>query len=133
MATRVPTGLIPVSGRRFGFTVGAGFLVLAVLSWLRSHNGRAEVLAALAAALVLAALIAPGSLGPAQRAWSALGLAMSKVTTPVFLFLLYIAVFAPFGLLLRAFGSNPVVVRRGGATLWEKRSASHRSSLDRQF
>jgi hypothetical protein len=134
LESRVPARLTPAEGRRFGLTVGTAFLVLgALLAW----RGRAlaPVAVALGALLCAAALVAPSRLGPVQRAWLALGERLGKVTTPVFLGIIYFGVIAPAGVLLRAFGRNPVARRRRAGTVWVPRAAETRSrrDMERQF
>ena len=134
MAKRVPTRLSVAAGRQFGLTVGAAFLILGgLLAW----RGRAvaPVILALGAVLVVAGLAAPSRLGPVQRAWLTLGEIISRVTTPVFLGIVYFGAIAPIGLLLRAFHRNPLTRQRRAATAWVPRAADARSrhDMERQF
>jgi len=134
LATRVPARLNPAEGRRFGLTVGAAFLVLGgLLAW----RGRAAAPVAIAAGalLVAAALVAPSRLGPVRQAWLALGERIGKITTPVFLGMVYFAAIAPMGLLLRAFRRNPLTRHHRMATAWVPRTADARSrrDMERQF
>jgi hypothetical protein len=113
--------------------VGAAFLVLAgVLLW-RGHGLPAYVTAAAAAFLILGALVAPSRLGPVYRAWMALALAISKVTTPVFMSVLYFVVLTPVGAIRRTFGSNPLCRGLTGTNYWVRRDTPRRSDLRRQF
>jgi hypothetical protein len=133
MDGRVPAGLTRADKRKFGLTVGPAFLVLAGIIFWRGHVPVAAVFATLGAALVLVGLVAPGILGPVYRGWMAFGLALSKITTPIILGLMYFLVFLPFGVVMRAFGRNPMV-RPAGDTYWVSRaSTARRSNLNRQF
>jgi hypothetical protein len=61
-------------------------------------------------------------------------LAISKVTTPVFMGIVYFALLTPLGLVLRLVGHRPLARRRGPATYWLERPAgARRSDLRRQF
>ena len=133
MASRDSTRLTASEGRRFAFTVGTAFLILAgVLAW-RGHSRVGLVAGTIGVALVLAGITVPRLLGPVQRAWMGLAHAISRVTTPLFLTLIYYGVILPIGFLRRAFGSNPLV-RRAGETYWIPRApSSRRSDLKRQF
>ena len=119
-------------GRRFGFPVGTAFLLLTgVLVW-RGHVTAAYSTAAAGSVLILAALVMPARLGPVHRAWMALALAMSTITTPVIMGLLYFLVVTPIGVLKRTIGGNPL--RRPAAdSYWVKRATGKRSDLRRQF
>lgn len=120
-------------GRKFGFPVGAAFLLLTgVLTW-RGHAVPAYVTAAAGAFLIAGALTVPSRLGPVYRAWMALALAISKVTTPVFMSLLYFVVLTPAGAIRRTFGSNPLKRPLTGTNYWVSRDDARRGDLRRQF
>jgi hypothetical protein len=124
--------LTPREGRRFGLTVGVAFCVLGAVFLLRSRETPAAVAGALGGLLLLGGLLIPGRLGPVYDAWMGLAKAMSKVTTPIFMGLVYFFVFAPMGMLRRAMGKNPLA-RPGEAGVWIHRDPSHRSDMHRQF
>jgi hypothetical protein len=133
MAGRVPAGLTRADKRKFGLTVGAAFVVLAVLAAWRGHHGVAVIPGALGASLVLLGLVAPGILGPTYRVWMAFGFTLSRITTPIILALMYFLVFLPVGILMRAFGRNPMV-RPEADSYWISRPEHvRRSNLRRQF
>ena len=131
MEARVPAGLSPAEGRRFGLLVGGAFLALGVLSRWRGHDIAPTILWSLGAALVAGGLLIPGSLGPVYRGWMRLGHGLSRVTTPVVMGVIYYGLFTPIGLARRLFGRNPLVRPRGDS-FWIAREAT-RSDLDRQF
>jgi len=135
MAERIPARLTPAEGRRFGLTVGAAFLLLAAVSRWRGHLTTPWVLGGAGALLVGAALVLPGRLTAVHRAWMRLGLAISSVTTPIFMGLIYFAVLTPMGLLLRLLGRNPLRHREVDHSFWRVRSADRETaeSLRRQF
>jgi len=58
--------------------------------------------------------------------------AISRVTTPVFMGVMYFAVLTPVGLLRRTFGRSPLQRDRHSTTFWVER-APRRSDLERQF
>jgi len=62
-----------------------------------------------------------------------LAMAMSKVTTPIFLGLVYFAVFTPIGKLRRALGHNAMVHEIDSGGFWVVRNEPRRSDLRRQF
>lgn len=120
------------AGRKFGLTVGAAFLVLAAIGRWRGHSTTFLVLGILGGALVLGGLVVPTRLGPVERAWMQLAAVISKVTTPIFMGVVYFIILTPIGLLRRAFGGNALVHKPGPHGFWADRGHS-RSSLDRQF
>ena len=132
MAHGIPARLSPVEGRKFALTVGAAFVALAGFTLWRGHEKVATITGALGAAFILAGLLAPGHLGLIYRGWMAFGLALSKITTPIFMGVVYFLVIAPIGLLRRAFGRNALVAR-GTTTVWATRDIATPSDLNRQF
>lgn len=134
MAAPVPARLTPADGRRFGFTLGVAFIALGGLLVWRGRAA-APVMFAVGVFLLAAALAVPTRLGPLQRAWMALGQAISKVTTPIFLGAVYFGAILPIGLLLRVLGRNPLSRHRTAASCWVPRPAEARSrrDMERQF
>ena len=134
MDTGVPARLTPAEGRKFGLLVGGAFLLLGVLLWRRTHLTAAYVAATLAVALIVGGLAVPAQLGPVYRAWMALAKSISKVTTPVFMSVIFFLVLTPAGILVRLFGHRPLTRSRGGPSYWQSRApGSRRGDLDHQF
>lgn len=135
MAARVPARLSPAEGRRFGLTVGVAFLALAGYVAWRGPWLKAAPVAAIAVALIAAALVIPARLGPVYRAWMALAAAMSRVTTPLFMGLVYFGIVTPTGLLRRLARRNHLVRPRSAQTFWITREAAvrRRTDMERQF
>ena len=130
--------MTPKEGRKFAFTVGIAFLVLAAIIWWRHEYTRtivSDVFIGVGSVLLLAGLIVPGKLGPVYKAWMGLALLISKVTTPIFMGLTYFVVLAPVGLLMRIFGRNPMVRQPAEGSFWVSRAdgPKRRSDLKRQF
>lgn len=122
-------------GRRFGLTVGAAFLALGSVLWWRGHAYPAAAAGLLGAALSVAGLIAPGRLGPTYRAWMSLAAALSKITTPAFMAVIYFGVVTPIGFVVRRLRGNPLVRPRPRSSFWVPREvdARRRSDMERQF
>jgi hypothetical protein len=123
--------LSPGEGRRFGLVVGGAFLVFGLLSWWRGHEVVPIVLWSLAALLIGGGLLVPGSMGPVYRGWMRLGHALSRITTPVIMGIIYYGLFTPFGFVRRRFGGNPLV-RGSRESFWVTRERT-RGNLERQF
>ena len=133
VSARLSTDYTAAAGRKFGLTVGIAFGVFSGIAWWREHPRVFVVLASLGAVLVLTALIVPKQLRVVDDAWMKLALLISKVTTPVFMGVIYFVVLTPVGAARRAFGKNALVHRVGPSGLWADRSTSPPSSLDRLF
>ena len=120
--------------RAFALLVGGALAALGALALRRGHAVPAAAPLALGAALLTAGLLAPRRLGPVHAAWMALALALSRVTTPVLMAVVYYGLFTPIGLVLRAVGRRPLARDRAAPTFWADRPAgARRSDLRRQF
>ncbi len=133
MADRVPARLTAAEGRKFAFTVGGAFLVLAAITWWREHPTLLRVFGTLGGLFVAGGLVAPAQMGPVQRAWMGLAHAISKVTTPIFMGVVYFLVITPTSLVMTLVGKRPLTARRA-ESLWTTRPPeARRSDLERQF
>jgi hypothetical protein len=108
-------------GRKFGLTVGIAFLVLAGVALWRGKHTTSTILGTLGALLILGGAAAPTRLGPVQRFWMGIAHAISKVTTPIFLAVIYFVVIAPAGFVLRLFGRKPLSPSPDAPTYWVTR------------
>ena len=133
MAASGPARLTPAEGRKFGLTLAAAFGVLAAITWWRGREYAPIVLGTLAGLFLLGGVLVPSHLGPVQRGWMGMAHAISKVTTPIFMGVVYFLVITPAGLLRRIFGSNTVRSAPGTASGWVDRRATPRGDLTRQF
>ncbi|MEL6961583.1 MAG: SxtJ family membrane protein [Pseudomonadota bacterium] len=104
------------SDRGFGLTVGGILLAIACarigLSWWSSGGvvlGLVEwILGGVGIPLLLFGFIAPSLLAPLNKAWTKLGLLLFKIVNPIVLGLIFLLTILPIGLLLRAFGKDPL-------------------------
>jgi hypothetical protein len=122
-------------GRRFGFTVGGAFFVFAVFALWRERLLIANVLGAFAGLLVVAALLIPTRLGPIERAWMKLAHAISLVTTPIVMAVMYFGIITPIGMIRRWLGHSAIEHRAGEHGFWKTRPAGKRrsASMEQQF
>jgi len=133
MADGIPARLTPAENRKFALSVGAAFLVLGGLLWYRGRLNGAAVAAGVGSVLMLAGVVLPVRLGPVHRGWLMLAKAISAVTTPVFLGVVYFLLFLPVGAVLRLVGRDPLAAK-GRESFWHARTgAGRRSDLTRQF
>ncbi len=135
MATGIPARLTAEEGRKFGSTVGAAFLALSGLLWWRGRHSAALVFMALGSLLVLAGLVVPARLGPVYRAWMGFAHLLSRVTTPVFMGIVYFLILTPTGGLMRLFGRNPIRRPLSEGSFWVQRPAGdgQRGTMEHQF
>jgi hypothetical protein len=124
--------------RRIGLELGSAFVVMAIVVYLRSGPLAVAVLGAVAGAMLLILVAARSALiVPIARRWMALGAAISRVTSPIFLTIVYLVVFTPMAWLRRVIGRSPIVRTPESTTYWvprERRSAEDaRRSMERQF
>ena len=117
-------------GRKFGITVGLAFTVLAAISWWRGHHYPVYLLGTLGGLLIIGGLVVPRRLGAVERGWMQLAVLISKVTTPVFMGVVYFLVLFPVGLVMRAFGRNAVRHRPVNDSYWAPRSDARGSMLN---
>src|SRR5688500_15843174 len=100
----------PQEGRKFGVTVGLAFLALATFVWWRESESIVwRIFGGAGIGLLVAGLIVPGMLGPIYKGWMKFALLLSKVTTPIFMGIIYFVLFLVTGLLRRHIGSNQMV------------------------
>ena len=97
MAARVPARLTAAQGRRFGLTVGIAFLVLAGIAWWRGHPVTLDG----ARRRWARCWSSPGSsfrrtsVRSSGRGWASR--TISRVTTPIFMGVVYFVVLTPVG------------------------------------
>jgi len=129
----IPARLTAQQGRKFGFTVGAAFVVLAGISFWRGHTITPKVLGVLGGALLLGGALVPTMLGPVERGWMRLAHLISKVTTPIFMGVVYFLVVTPIALFTRAIGRQPMKHKEQNGSLWMPTPSGGRSDMERQF
>lgn len=120
-------------GRRFAWTLATAFTAIGVLAEWRGRARVAVVLLVIGAIFVIAGLIAPKRLGPIERGWMGLARAISKVTTPIFMGVVYFLVLTPTGLLRRAFSRNVLSRDKASETFWIDRKHIDREALRRRM
>lgn len=122
-------------GRKFAFPVGLAFIVLAGISLWRGHETAPQILGGLGLLLLLAGAMVPTRLGPIHDAWMGLAHAISRVTTPVFMGVVYFLVLTPTGLVMRLLGRNPLRREPEDDSYWISTGRGDRgtSDMNRQF
>ena len=132
MAEEIPARLTAREGRRFALPVGIAFLIFGGIAWWRDHYAVAPVFGSLGVLLLAAGALVPARLGPVFRAWMRLTHAISKVTTPIFMGIVYFIVVLPIGLGMRLLGRNPIRHQPTGESYWFDRNQP-RGEMTDQF
>ena len=135
MEGRIPARLAAEEGRKFGRTVGIAFGLLGGILFWREHMLPAQVAWGISAFLIVGAYVAPARLKPIERAWMAMALMISKVTTPIVMGIVYFLVLTPIGVVVRRVRGNPLVHSEDGHGYWIARddAATEKTDMRRQF
>jgi len=127
------TEFTATDGRKFAFPVGIAFLVLAGLLFWREKETLFRIAGGLGGVLIVAGVVIPGHLGPVYRGWMRMALAISKVTTPIFMGIVYFIVLTPTGLIMRLLGKKPIRHDDRDGSFWQSNAGRPKSDLRRQF
>jgi hypothetical protein len=134
LADRIRAGLTAAEGRKFAFTVGGAFFVFAAITWWRQHPNMMTAFLSLGTAFSLGGLLAPTMMGPVEKAWMGLAHLISKVTTPIFMGIVFFLVIGPVSLIMTLLGKRPLRNDPKATTYWHSRpEGERRSDLSRQF
>ena len=130
MADGIPARLKVAEARKFGLAVGAVFLGLGALLWWRGRVSSPPVFGAIGIALIVLGALIPAALVPVRRVWMGIAEGISKVTTPIFMGVVYFGILTPIGLGRRLFGHNPLKRPSEGDSLWIIRDGRERKPED---
>jgi Flp pilus assembly protein TadB len=110
------------SERAFGLAFACVFLLVAFWPLLDRAPARIWPIA-VAAAFLLCAWLAPRALAPLNRFWSAFGLLLHRIVSPVALGAIFFGVITPFALVMRLFGRDALLLRKRSAraSYWVRR------------
>ena len=108
--------------------------MLAGVAWWRGERDAPPWCSARSAALfALGGLVVPTRLGPVERAWMGLAHAISKVTTPIVMGVVYFLVITPVGDLRRDGGRQPACAPTRAPPAGWTAQQTPRGDLTRQF
>jgi hypothetical protein len=121
--------------RKFVLTVSSALVLLTVVLLWRGKPATSMAFGGIATLLVLLSVVRPTTIPPVRRGWMAGAHAMSRVTTPIILGVVYYLVLTPTGLVRRMFGKSSLRPPRGSDTYWVRRDVPARPPADmrRQF
>jgi hypothetical protein len=122
------------SSRSFGFVFAAVFALAG--TYLAFTGGRWWWAAGAASALfALLAWLRPAVLDPLNAQWARLGRMLHRIVNPVVMAVIFYGAVLPTGLLLRAFGKDPLRLRRDPAatSYWLRRDPPAPDHFKNQF
>jgi hypothetical protein len=124
-------------GRKFALTLAIAFGVIAAIAFWRGRQTASWIAGTIALVMSLAGLLVPGSLEPVERGWMKLAHAISRVTTPIFMGIVYFVILTPVGVVRRIMGANALVHRPNNGSYWIRRlqrdKQRARRQMERQF
>lgn len=122
--------------RKFGITMGAVFIFLALFLIFR-HKDKIAVIITASTAFFLSAFLMPSILKPVYIFWMRIAFILSWVNTRIILILIFYLIFAPLGLVIRLFGKGLLEKRldKGAISYWKQKEDSGFDKLnyERQF
>ena len=133
MGTAVHARLTSSEGRRFGLTLGSAFLAFAMFALWRGRPNAVVLLGSIGLVLAIAGILIPTRLAPVERAWMTLARAISFVTTPIVMAVLYFGIITPVGLVRRLVADNPIAQRATSNGYWKPRAKGRSANMERQF
>jgi len=124
------------SDRSFGIVFTVVFLIIGLLPLFFGGPLRLWSVA-VAAIFGLVALLRPALLAPLNRLWTKFGLLLHKIVSPLVLGIMFFIVITPMGLVMRAWGKDPLRLRfdRQARSYWVERTppGPPPDSLNNQF
>ncbi len=110
------------SDRAFGLVFTVVFVIIAAWPLLGGEAPRWWS-AGIAGLFLAASFIRPAILAPLNRLWTRFGLLLHKIVNPIVMGVMFFGVVTPTGLIMRAFGKDPMRLRRdpAAASYWIER------------
>ena len=125
------------SDRKFGLAFGVLFAILGLWPLFHRASSPKWGLLFLSIAILAAALFRPHWLGPLNRAWFKLGLALNRIVNPVVMGILFFGAVVPLGWFLRRKGEDllRIQMKPEATTYWIAREPPGPApdSLKKQF
>ena len=111
------------SNRKFGYLFTAVFALAGAYAAWKGHAESSIALLVVACTFAGLAVAAPAWLGPLNRLWFNVGIALGRVVSPIILGLIFFGVLTPVSILTRLFGRDALHLRkRLVASYWIERS-----------
>ena len=112
----------PGSERAFGLVFSGVFVLVALWPLIERASPRLWAIA-VAAAFALCAWLAPRALAPLNLLWFRFGELLHRIVSPIALGVIFFGVITPYALVMRLFGRDALLLRRGSArqSYWVRR------------
>jgi hypothetical protein len=124
------------SNRQFGLVMSVALTVIGLWPVRRGEPVRWGAIIA-AGLLLFLAVAWPSALNLLNRAWTALGLALGRFTTPIVMGIMFYLVFTPIATVFRLAGRDPLRLKWNGehGSYWIRRSppGPRAETMIRQF
>jgi hypothetical protein len=118
----------PASAERsFGISVGTVLLAIGAYLLWRGRLGRAEVIGALGALLLILGLLRPAALKWPSMFWWRFARALGYVNSRVLLTVIFVIALVPIGVVSRLTHLDPLRRRRGSETGWSPHPSRYRN------
>ena len=126
----------PSSDRLFGIVFAVVFAIVAL--WPLAEAGVVQILVVILAIFLLAiAVVRPALLAPLNRAWTAFGMVLHRITNPLIMGFVFVGAVIPTALIMRALGKDPLRRRfdRNAKSYWIDREppGPEPTSMKQQF
>ena len=122
--------------KKFGITMCIAFLVITVLIIIR-HGRTIVPTTAISLVFLILTLIQPLLLKPAYIIWMKLAFVLGWINTRIILIAIFYLVFAPFGLVMRAFGADLLErkIEKNKTSYWKPKEKKefNLGNYERQF
>jgi hypothetical protein len=110
------------SNARFGWLFAAIFAAIASYNFWVGQRLAAWICVGAAMVLIAVTMIRPTALQPLNRVWFAFGLLLGRIVSPLVLGILFFLIITPVALIGRAFGRDPLRMKRCiTASYWIRR------------
>ena len=106
--------------RTFGLSLGVVCLIWAAIFWWRGRTAPIPFFLGASPILLLLALAAPQALRPLHTVWMPVAKGLARAMTWLLLTGVFLLVFTPYGLIMRALGKDPLErkIDRKRASYW---------------
>lgn len=120
-------------GRKFAFTLCVAFALIGFLFAWRWGQSIGLVPWVISGILLISGICIPTHLGGVSRMWLAFGEAISRVTSPIIMAIMFYIVMTPVGFLMRFNGKNPLRHKEHNGGFWLPTKKSKAEDLENLF
>lgn len=112
--------------RSFGVSVGLVLCAIAAFLFWRGRIGRAEVIGAIGAVLLVCGLLYPPILKYPSAVWWRFSGVLGRINARILLTILFAVLLVPLSAVWRIMGKDPLARRRGSSPGWTPYPARYR-------